>query len=122
MLNRKPFHAEMSIKYTMKRKKFFILTQDVMCQKKTCLAGCKKVEIILEQKYVAFASPSKIWENFEFLKVHRFKFSQILLGEKNATSLCSKNSSTLLGMKHNFLGLCHGFKSSNLSISYPLDI
>ena len=41
-----------------------------------------KVEIFLEQREVAFLSPSK--------------FSQILLGDKNATSLCSKNIFTLL--------------------------
>ena len=38
-----------------------------------------------------------MWK-FEFLKrciVEKFKFLQILLGDKNATSLCSKNISTL---------------------------
>jgi hypothetical protein len=29
------------------------------------------------------------------ISVEKFKFSQILLGDKNATSLCSKNISTL---------------------------
>ena len=33
---------------------------------------------------------AKIW-----ISVEKFKFSQILLGDKNATSLCSKNISTL---------------------------
>ena len=60
MFYRKPFHAEMSIKY----KKFFILTQDVMCVKKL------------------------IW------------------------------LAVIVGMKHNFVGLCSGFKSSNLSNIY----
>ena len=32
----------------------------------------------------------------EIISVEKFKFSQILLGDKNATSLCSKNISTLL--------------------------
>ena len=41
-----------------------------------------------------------ISSHFSFLlvlafSVEKFKFSQILLGDKNATSLCSKNISTL---------------------------
>jgi hypothetical protein len=32
------------------------------------------------------------------ISVEKFKFSQILLGDKNATSLCSKNISTLTGL------------------------
>ena len=50
-----------------------------------------KVEIFLEQREVAL-SPSKICENLNF---STFKFSQILLGNKNATYLCSKIISTL---------------------------
>ena len=41
---------------------------------------------------------------FEFSKVHCRKFLQILLGDKNATSLCSKNISTLMGQ----LLYCYG--------------
>ena len=44
-----------------------------------------KVQIVLEQREVAFLSISLL----------KFKFLQILLGDKNATSLCSKNISTL---------------------------
>ena len=57
-----------------------------------------KVEMFLEQKEVAFLSPSKICRNLNFSAVHpeKFKFSQILLGDKNATYLCSKIISTLL--------------------------
>ena len=56
-----------------------------------------KVEIFLEQREVAFLSPSKICKKLNFSTVHlyKFKFSQILLGDKNATSLCSENISTL---------------------------
>ena len=56
-----------------------------------------KLEIILEQREVAFLSPSKICENLNFSTVHlwKFKFSQILLVDKNATYLCSKIISTL---------------------------
>ena len=43
-----------------------------------------KVEIFLEQREGAFFSPSKI-----------YKFSQILLGDKNANYLCSKIICTL---------------------------
>ena len=32
-----------------------------------------KVEIISEQRQVAFLSPSKIWKHFEFLMVHSRK-------------------------------------------------
>ena len=32
--------------------------------------------------------------------MEKFKFSQILLGDKNANSLCSKNISTLNGVVH----------------------
>ena len=51
-----------------------------------------KVEIFLEQREVAFLSPSKICENLNFSTFHpeKFKFSQILLGDKNITYLCSK--------------------------------
>ena len=52
-----------------------------------------KVEIFLEQREVAFLSPSKICENLNFSV--EIQFLQILLGDKNATSLCSKNISTL---------------------------
>ena len=57
-----------------------------------------KVEIILEQRQVAFLSPGKVCENLNFKRctVEKFKFLQILLVDKNATSLCSKNISTLL--------------------------
>ena len=48
----------------------------------------RKVEIILEQREVAFLSPSKICENLNFSR-------EILLGDKNATYLCSKIISTL---------------------------
>ena len=56
-----------------------------------------KIEIILDQREVAFLSPSKICEhlNFQRCTVEKFNFLQILLGDKNATSLCSKNISTL---------------------------
>ena len=47
--------------------------------------GPSKVEIVLEQREVAFLSISLL----------KFKFLQILLGYKNATSLCSKNISIL---------------------------
>ena len=56
--------------------------------------GWHKVGIILEQWKVAFLSPSKICENLNFRE--KFKFAKISLGDKNATSLCSKNISTLL--------------------------
>ena len=48
-----------------------------------------EVEIFLEQEEVC--------ENLNFSTGHlyKFKFSQILLGDKNATSLCSKIISTL---------------------------
>ena len=51
-----------------------------------------KIEIFLKQRKVAFLSPSKICENLNFCTVHheKFKFSQILLGDKNPTHLCSK--------------------------------
>ena len=52
-----------------------------------------KVEIFLEQREVAFLSPSKSCENL--ISVEKFKVSQILQGDKNATSLCSRNISTL---------------------------
>ena len=57
-----------------------------------------KVEIILEQRQVAFLSPMEICENLNFLgwTVEKFKFSQILLGDKNATSLCFKNISIMI--------------------------
>ena len=56
-----------------------------------------KVEIFLEQREVAFLSPSKICENLNFSTVHlkKFKYSQILLGDKNTSYLCSKIISTL---------------------------
>ena len=58
---------------------------------------CIKIEIFLEQREVAFLSLSKICENLNFSTVHpeKFKFLQILLGEKNATYICSKIISTL---------------------------
>jgi hypothetical protein len=79
-----------------------------------------KVEIVLEKREVAFLSPSKISENLNFSTVHlwKFKFSQILLGDKNATYLCSKiisiltfnhlschSSSTALGTRELWLNL-----------------
>ena len=56
-----------------------------------------KVEIFLEQREVAFLSPSKICENLNFSSVRpeKFIFLQILLGDKNATYLCSKIISTI---------------------------
>ena len=56
-----------------------------------------KVEIFLEQREAGFLSPRKICENLNFSTVHheKFKFSQILLGDKNSTYLCSKIISTL---------------------------
>ena len=56
-----------------------------------------KVGIFLEQREVAFLSPSNICENLNFSTVHlkNSNFSQILLGDKNATYLCSKIISTL---------------------------
>ena len=33
------------------------------------------------------------------ISVEKFKFSRILLGDKNATSLCSKNISTLVQIR-----------------------
>ena len=56
-----------------------------------------KVEIFLEQREVAFLSPSKICEDLNFSTVHlqKFKFSQILLGDEKAIYLCSKIISTL---------------------------
>ena len=59
--------------------------------------NASKVEIFLEQRKVAFLSPSKICENLNFSTVHpeKFKFSQILPGDKNPTYLCSKIISTL---------------------------
>ena len=56
-----------------------------------------KVEIFLEQREDVFLSPSKICENLNFSTVHpeKFKFLQILLGDKNTTYLCSKIISTL---------------------------
>ena len=50
-----------------------------------------KVETILKEKEVAFLSPSKICENLNLSTE-----IQILLGDKNATYLCSKTISTLL--------------------------
>jgi hypothetical protein len=50
-----------------------------------------KVEIFLEQTEIAFLSPSKICENFNFSTE-----IQNLLGYKKATYLCSKIASTLL--------------------------
>ena len=43
-----------------------------------------------------------------FSKVEKFKFSQILLGDKNTTSLCSKNISTLLLLYHYLFGDTQG--------------
>ena len=48
-----------------------------------------KVEIFLEQREIAFLSPSKIFENLNFSTE-----IQILLGDKNAIYLCSKIIST----------------------------
>ena len=62
------------------------------------IQDANKVEIFVEQRKVAFLSPSKIWENLNFstLYLKKFKFLQILLGDKIATYLCSKIISTLL--------------------------
>ena len=61
------------------------------------LGRINKIEIFLDQREVAFLSPSKICENSNFSTVYlwKFKFSQILLGDKNAAYLCSKIISTL---------------------------
>ena len=60
---------------------------DLTCSGRgSCVLG--KIEIFLEQIEVAFLSPSKI-------SLLKFKFSQILLGDKNATYLYSKIISTL---------------------------
>ena len=48
-----------------------------------------KLEISLEQREVAFLSPSKIFANLNFSR--EIQISHILLGDKNTTSLCSKN-------------------------------
>jgi hypothetical protein len=52
-----------------------------------------KVEIFLEEREVTFLSPNKICENLNFST--EIQISQILLGDKNATSLCSKIISSL---------------------------
>jgi hypothetical protein len=59
-----------------------------------------EVEIFLEQTEAAFLSPNKICENLNFSPVQpkKFKFSQILLGDKNATYLCSEIISTVTSM------------------------
>ena len=49
-----------------------------------------KVEIFLEKREVAFLSTRKICDNLNFSTE-----IQILLGDKNAISPCSKNISTL---------------------------
>ena len=49
-----------------------------------------KVELFIEQREAAFLSPSKICEKWNFSTE-----IQILLGDKNATYLCSKIISTL---------------------------
>ena len=54
-----------------------------------------KVEIFLKQREVAFLSPSKICKNLNFSR-------EILLGDKNATYLCSKIIFTLQ-LKHKLL-------------------
>ena len=53
-----------------------------------------------------------ISSHFSFLlvlafSVEKFKFSQILLGDKNATSLCSKNISTLPKTKKEVTKICN---------------
>ena len=59
-----------------------------------------KVGIFLEQREVAFLSPSNICENLNFSTVHlkNSNFSQILLGDKYATYLCSKTISILMSV------------------------
>ena len=52
-----------------------------------------KVEIFLEQRKVAFLSPSKICENLNFSR--EIQIFVNFLGDKNTTFLCSKNISTL---------------------------
>ena len=63
----------------------------------TYLCSTSKVVIVLEQRQVALLSSIKICENLNFsgCAVEKFKFSQILMDDKSATSLCSKNVSTL---------------------------
>ena len=58
------------------------------------LGRINKIEIFLEQREVAFLSPSKICENLNFSTE-----IQILLGVKNATYLCSKIISTLCSIE-----------------------
>ena len=53
-----------------------------------------KVKIFLEHREVAYLSPSKICENLNFSTENQF--SEILLGDKNASYLCSEIISTLL--------------------------
>ena len=60
-----------------------------------------KIEIFLEQREVPFLSLSKICENLNFSR----EISQILLGDKNATSLCSKNISILFENKCSLINL-----------------
>ena len=64
-----------------------------------------KVDIFLEQREVAFLSPSKVCENLNFSTVHpeKFKFLKILLGDENATYLCSKIISTLQIQPNQFI-------------------
>ena len=71
-----------------------------------------KVEIILEKSQVAFLSPSENSENLNFstVRVERFKFSELLLGDKKATYLSSKTISTLYDIL--LLG-CLGIKIEN---------
>ena len=81
-----------------------------------------KVQIFLEQREVGFLSPSKICENLNFSTWHllKFKFSQILLGDKNATYLCSKAISTLLIVLKHYLcrGKLNKIENKNLNYIY----
>ena len=74
--------------------------------------GVIKVAIFLYQREVVFLSPSKICENLNFSTVHpeNCKFSQILLGDKNAAYLCSNIISTLPRQMGITQYLNHGFK------------
>ena len=78
-----------------------------------------KVEIILEQRQVAYLSPFKICENLNFST--QFKFWQIQLGDKNVISFCStlrEISRKLKGIKGQnliFIHACIYFKKSQIT-------
>ena len=58
------------------------------CKTRDCCSKfATKVETFLEQREVVFLSSIKICENLNFSTAHpeKFKFSQILMDDKNAT-------------------------------------